>query len=127
MPLVTMDIATDGIFVWITFRGGKFQPFYTFPVRQVPALLMFQVDKASLLYVPVRMILGWLIPAILVSHSRCIDGLDILFLVVAELVGDGQRATNPVWRRIHVEVLVALYGARLEPVVGEVAALQEKK
>ena len=58
------------------------------------------------------------------SHSRCIDGLDILFLVVGELVGDGQRATNPIWRRIHVEVLVALYGARLESVVGEVTALQ---
>lgn len=27
MPLVTMDIATDGIFVWIMFRIGKFQPF----------------------------------------------------------------------------------------------------
>ncbi len=53
MPLVTMDIATDGIFVWIMFRGSKFQPFYTFPVRQVSAFL----------YVPVRLILGWLISA----------------------------------------------------------------
>lgn len=126
MPLVTMDIATDGIFVWIMFRGGKFQPFYTFPVRQVSAFLYVRGCPAFL-YVPVRMILGWQISAFLVSHSRCIDGLDILFLVVAELVGDGQRATDPVWRRVHVKVLVALYGARLEPVVGEVAALQEKK